>query len=609
MSKFHRPLLAASMGLILTACAGSGPQTSIPDNRTSGKPNTTPKHCTPDYSSQTINVSSIFKEGEWVRDFYSGTRQKVTNGKVTFTPAPNSEGLILIEPSTAPTPDFTWDNATVYFVITDRFANGRTDNDQSYGRKKDGKQEIGTFHGGDLAGLTQKLDYIASLGVNAIWLSPPFEQIHGWVGGGQRGDFPHYGYHGYYTQDFTRLDANIGTDSELKNFVDQAHKKGIRVLLDVVMNHPGYATLMDMHQFNFGNLKANQTHTMPDNWGHWLPGDNQNFHSYHDSINYNDPQWGNWWGKDWIRAGVYNYDRGPSASADPIKGSLAFLPDFKTESSKSVQLPPLLRTKKDTRAKYIPNATVRDYLTAWLSDWVEKYGIDGFRVDTVKHVEGDSWIQLKEQASLALKKHRQKHGTKKGFDEEFWMVGEVFPHRVEKSQYFSQGFDAVINFDFQRKHAKNGANCLKNVDSTFTEYATRLNSDPNFNVMTYISSHDTQLFSTLAKTKQVQKRVAAPLLLLPGAVQIYYGDETMRLAGPAGSDKTQGTRSDMNWAEINSGKVDNVLNHWKKIGQFRNRHPAIGAGQHKVISNSPYAFSRSKDNDRVIIVASESKVN
>ncbi|MCV5803195.1 alpha-amylase family glycosyl hydrolase, partial [Escherichia coli] len=82
----------------------------------------------------------------------------------------------------------------------------------------------------------------------------PLEQIHGWVGGGDKGDFKHYGYHGYYHQDWTKLDANMGTEDELRTFVDTAHKKGIRVIWDVVMNHTGYATLADMQEFGFGQL-------------------------------------------------------------------------------------------------------------------------------------------------------------------------------------------------------------------------------------------------------------------------------------------------------------------------------------------------------------------
>lgn len=127
---------------------------------------------------------------------------QVVAGKIKLQANPNSGGLILLEevkPATADT--FSWDNATVYFVMTDRFYNGNPDNDHSYGRRDDGEQEIGTFHGGDLAGLTQKLDYLSELGVNAVWITSPLEQIHGWVGGGSNGDFPHYAYHGYYHQD------------------------------------------------------------------------------------------------------------------------------------------------------------------------------------------------------------------------------------------------------------------------------------------------------------------------------------------------------------------------------------------------------------------------
>ncbi len=601
------------MLLIRSACltlftlgvlAGCSTPTAQPPKQTSAVASTN-YQCSPDYSTQTIDVSEVYQDGEWVRDFYSGARQKVVSGKVDFTPAPGSEGLILIEEDNFSKQNFMWDNATVYFAITDRFANGRTDNDRSYGRKPDGAQEIGTFHGGDLAGLTSKLDYIAALGVNAIWISPPFEQMHGWVGGGIRGDFRHYGYHGYYIQDFTRLDANMGTERELREFVDAAHARGIRVLLDVVMNHPGYSTLQDMQTFDYGAIKTTRLSAMPENWGEWTPPAGKNFHGYHDNIAYQAPRWSNWWGKNWVRAGVGDYDKAPDVAVDPIRGSLAFLPDFKTESPQPVDLPVFLRDKKDTGAKQLADASVRDYLVTWLTRWVREFGIDGFRVDTVKHVEGDSWRQLKASATRDLEEYRIANFEKPQFTEPFWMVGEIFPHKVEKTKHFDQGFDAVINFDFQRRYAKRGADCLANIDATFSDYAAKLNTDPEFNVMTYISSHDTQLFSTSAKTADVQKRVAAPLLLTPGAVQIFYGDESMRMHGPSGSDKMQGTRSAMNWEDIDAGKVDNILNHWRKIGTFRNRHPAIGAGEHKMLSAAPYTFSRVKGADRVVIVSSE----
>ncbi|MCX4194672.1 alpha-amylase family glycosyl hydrolase [Methylobacterium organophilum] len=121
-----------------------------------------------------------------------------------------------------------WRNAIVYFVLTDRFANGDPDNDRSYGRAPDGAEEIGTFHGGDLKGLTERLDHIASLGVDALWISAPYEQIHGWVGGGERGDFRHYGYHGYYALDFTQLDANMGSEDDLRALISAQRLPGCR---------------------------------------------------------------------------------------------------------------------------------------------------------------------------------------------------------------------------------------------------------------------------------------------------------------------------------------------------------------------------------------------
>jgi alpha-amylase len=203
----------------------------------------------------TIAVGQTFAEGSKVRDFYSGNVATVSGGKVTLQPAPNSNGLLLLERAeTDAIAPFSWHNATVYFVLTDRFVNGNPANDNSYGRHKDGMQEIGTFHGGDLQGLTSRLDYLQQLGVNALWISSPLEQIHGWVGGGTKGDFPHYAYHGYYAQDWTKLDANMGTEQTCVAWSMRRTKRGMRILFDVVMNHTGYATLADMQTFKFGSL-------------------------------------------------------------------------------------------------------------------------------------------------------------------------------------------------------------------------------------------------------------------------------------------------------------------------------------------------------------------
>ena len=171
--------------------------------------------------------------------------------------------------------DFSWDNANVYFLLTDRFANGDTSNDHSYGRSLDAngnplsgwQTAPGTFHGGDFKGLTQKINegYFDDLGVNAIWLSAPYEQIHGYVDSGD-GHFAHYSYHGYYVLDYTETDRNFGTKQEFKTLVDTAHAHGIRIVMDIVMNHAGYNNIyryeprgLQQHR-GYGNIQLRYHH-------------------------------------------------------------------------------------------------------------------------------------------------------------------------------------------------------------------------------------------------------------------------------------------------------------------------------------------------------------
>ncbi|EFT2877588.1 alpha-amylase [Escherichia coli] len=542
----------------------------------------------------TLDVSATFPEGAAVRDYYSQQIAIVKNGQITLQPAATSNGLLLLEraETDAPAP-FDWHNATVYFVLTDRFENGDPSNDQSYGRHKDGMAEIGTFHGGDLLGLTNKLDYLKQLGVNALWISAPFEQIHGWVGGGTKGDFPHYAYHGYYTQDWTNLDANMGSEADLRTLVDSAHQRGIRIIFDVVMNHTGYATLADMQEYQFGALYLSGDElkkTLGDRWSDWKPAAGQTWHSFNDYINFSDKTgWDKWWGKNWIRTDIGDYD---NPGFDDLTMSLAFLPDIKTESTTASGLPVFYQNKSDTHAKAIDGYTPRDYLTHWLSQWVRDYGIDGFRVDTAKHVELPAWQQLKTQASAALREWKKANPEKALDDKPFWMTGEAWGHGVMQSDYYRHGFDAMINFDYQEQAAK-AVDCLAQMDTTWQQMAEKLQ---DFNVLSYLSSHDTRLF------REGGDKAAELLLLAPGAVQIFYGDESSRPFGPTGSDPLQGTRSDMNWQDV-SGKSTASVAHWQKISQFRARHPAIGEGKQTTLSlKQGYGFVREHGDDKVLVI-------
>jgi glycosidase len=488
--------------------------------------------------------------------------------------------------------DFTWDNASVYFVITDRFKDGNPANNNSYGRPSvdaTGKN-IGTFHGGDIAGLTEKLNagYFTDLGVNAIWITAPYEQAHGFVGGGSDGDFAHYAYHGYYVQDYTNLDANMGTPAEFKQFVDTAHSQGIRVVMDVVMNHAGYNTLKDMHEFNYGSTTAGE---------YWTPGSGENWFAYHSSINYDgdDYKWLNWWGKDWVRVGLPGYD---ACGGDDLTKCLAFLPDFKTESTKAVGIPTFLANKATFAQGYLSNyqaqgtKRVRDWITEWLVQYVKDYGIDGFRVDTAKHVTYDNWSNLNYQAKIALNEWRQNNPSLPGADwnDDFWSTAEVWGHGVGQSDiHTSANFDSVINFSF--KGTINGmVNSADTMLNQFASYAGQVNSSTDWNVLSYISSHDTgSVYYNGDDTRQ--KRAGTALLLLPGGVQIFYGDELGRVNGDGGSDADQGSRSSVDWSRANNA----IHQHWQKVGQFRRDNPAVGAGQQTNLSgqSSGKAFARS----------------
>ncbi len=565
-------LLAA---LALVACGSSDPTTDAgtsPDASASA-------------TSVTLEVGGVFPAGTRLRDAYSGGSAVVgADGKVTVPTS--TAGVVLLErEGAAPTP-FTWKNATVYFAITDRFANGDPSNDNSYGRQKDGLQETGTWHGGDLRGLTGKLDHLADLGVNALWITSPVEQVHGWVGGGA-GDFRHYGYHGYWALDFTKLDRNMGSEQDLRDLVAGAHARGIRVVLVVVLNHPGYATGDDLLEYLPGVIDPAFRTFQPGAGGSWQ--------DWNALVDYDSMEWSSWWGPAWIRAGFPGHNR-PGMS--DLNSSLAFLPDFITEDFRDTTRPPFFARKPDTAVVDLPNASVRDYLVAWHTQWVRDYGIDGFRCDTAKHVDLPTWKALKEASTTALAEWKAANPGQKLDDAPFWMTGEVFPHLVVRDAYYDNGFDSIINFDFQNK-----ARMMVSDDAALTalyaDYASKLHGAQPFEVLSYASSHDTSLFfATTGGDLALQARLGTAMLLLPGGVQIFYGDETARPLGPMASDTIQRTRSDMNWDHGHAG----LLAHWQKLGKFRNAHAAIGAGAHAPItSDRGQAFSRTLGDDAVVV--------
>jgi len=466
---------------------------------------------------------------------------------------------------------FQWEAATIYFLLTDRFKNGNTNNDINFERDEETGKLRG-FLGGDIQGITQKIKdgYFSDLGVNAIWFTPVVEQIHGAT---DEGTGNTYGYHGYWAKDWTALDPNFGTDKDLDTLIKTAHENGIRILLDVVLNHTGPVTD-------------------------------------------EDPVWP----EEWVRTS-------PACEFTTYENTTACtlvenLPDILTESDTAVNLPDALLAKWKSEGRLseeldelelffdktgYPRAP-RFYIIKWLTDYVHKYGVDGFRVDTVKHANKNSWAELYKEASAAFELWKKKNSNMVLDDNPFYMVGEVYNYGIsggqefdfgdKKVNYFENGFKSLINFELK-------TDAEKDYETIFTKYSKLLHTTfKDKSVLNYLTSHDDgQPFD---QDRTDPKRAANVLLLTPGASQIYYGDETARSLIVEGTEGDATLRSFMNWEELDSlPKTKETLTHWQKLGTFRNDHPSIGAGIHKRITKAPYVFSRyfSKDDyvDKVVI--------
>ena len=454
---------------------------------------------------------------------------------------------------------FVWENANLYFLLTDRFNNGDTSNDVNFDRTKEPGKLRG-FQGGDIKGITQKINegYFTNLGINAIWMTPIVEQIHD---GTDEGTGLSYGFHGYWASDWTAIDPNYGTKEDLKELVAVAHKNGIRVLLDAVINHTGPVTEKDPV-----------------------------------------------WPSEWVRTEPQcKYDNYVNTVTCTLVRNL---PDIKTESNEAVELPPQLVAKWKAEGRYeeevkeldeffkrtgYPRAP-RFYIIKWLTDYITEFGIDGYRVDTVKHTEEYVWQEFKKECDYAFEQYKKNNADKVLDDNDFYLVGEVYNYSIshgrafdfgdKKVDYFDNAFNSLINFEI-KWNAKQ-----MEKDAVFQKYSDALQNEmKGYGVLNYMSSHDDgQPFD--AKREKPFK-TAEMLLLTPGTSQIYYGDESARSLIIEGTQGDATLRSFMNWGEIqNDEKVKYILAYWQKLGKFRANHPAVGAGKHAKISDAPYTFSR-----------------
>ena len=416
-------------------------------------------------------------------------------------------------PPAASLPKTDWSDEIIYFVMVDRFADGSAANNV-----QTDPSAKGAFHGGDVKGLTQHLNEIADLGVTAIWITPVVKNIDGFVTGA---GFPDWGYHGYWADDFHMFDPRFGTEDELRMLVAECHKRNIRVLLDVVYNHPGY-----------------------------------------DSRYLKDPKT-----KEWLRS----ENRG-TCGQDDLTSCLSGLPDFKTE---------------------LPE--VADYLMDAQLGHAKRLGLDGFRLDTVKHVDHSFW-----------KEHRSR--TRTELASYFFLLGEVWGGDPQVLDPWFAGDEMDAGFDFSFQGSVISFLKGRGRSVAFDRYLkSREKIRSGYLVSHFLSSHDVPgaLFQ-LDGDKQLFRLAAIVQLTSIGLPMIYYGEEVAR----AGGDWPD-NRSDMPWGDRNilpgAGKPrdESLRADYQKLIALRKEHPSLWRGVHTGLNTEGdvlvYAQHDAKSNDYVIV--------
>lgn len=394
--------------------------------------------------------------------------------------------------------DFDWDESVVYFMVTDRFFDGNESNNTASGADTYGDNP-GLYHGGDFAGVTTKLDYLQDLGVNTIWITPIVENVKG-VAVTDEGseDVPYNAaYHGYWASDFTKLNPTLGTTEEFETMISEAHKRGMRIMVDIVVNHAGYGT-----ESTFADML-----------------------------------------------------RDKSVSEGDIKSWQSGLPDFATE-----------------------NADVRAKLVEWQTSWMKDYGVDYFRVDTVKHVDSTTWAALKNSTTEV--------------NPSFKMIGEYYGagYASNGSTLGTGQMDADLDFDFNDQATSFVSGNISSVE----KFLSARNSALNNAYMTgqFLSSHDEDGFkASLMNGKKYTEDKATSAALVAATLQltakgipvIYYGEE-VGLSG-LNNYPYQTNRYDMDFSKATKDNV--TYQHYKNLLSIRNAYTDVFArGSRTVVAGS-----------------------
>ncbi len=526
----------------------------------------------------------------------------------------------------------------MYFVVPDRFANGDTSND--YGDDTlQGNTDADVLrhgflptnrayhHGGDLAGLISKLDYLKDMGVTAIWTGPLFVnntvQGDGTVAGSSSS------YHGYWIIDFENIDPHMGTLEEFRTYVDEAHARGIKVFLDIVANHTGdIIRYNECHDSNgnptvpIGECTYRSIADYPYTTKGTPTGDpiNEGFDptvlTAENFALITDPDWAyttfiptgleNVKNPAWLNDVKNYHNRGDSTftGENSLNGDFFGLDDVYTEDPEVVE-----------------------GMIEIFKKWITDYKIDGFRIDTVKHVNIEFWQQF----APAIKEHARSVGVP-----EFFMFGEVFDAQPSfMSTYTTEGaLPSLLDFSFQG--ASQGAFAQPGTTRQLAnhydndDYYIDTDSDANL-MMNFVGNHDTGRIGYFielnsgdeSEENKLKRSLIAHALMYfgRGVPVIYYGSEQ----GFTGDGGDQLSRENMFPSVVDEYNDNNLLgtdattaddnfntSHpiyvaLKQYGEIYQAHKALRRGIHlnrySQETTGIYAFSRMDVDERVEYVA------
>jgi glycosidase len=475
-------------------------------------------------------------------------------------------------------PNTFWQTQNIYQIITDRFYDGDTSNDNAEGTYAPSGNGGSSVHGGDFEGIEQKLDYIKSLGATAIWISPIVLNTEGQ-------------FHGYSAWNFYAVAPHWGSISNLQHMVQAAHARGILVIDDIVVNHAGdlvtgsgsgYPNFNYPAGYTLNYVNGSKTYPAPFNLSAANPSLTNLFHNYGNIANYNDP-------------------------TQTVLGWLSGLNDFRTETP-----------------------YVRSNMAAIYQYWINQIGFDGYRVDTALEVDMGCWQSFC-PAIHSFAATNISYGATSG-NTNFFMFCEAFngSETTVGSYTGSEGggpfkFDATLDYPLffaMNSVFATASGATSQIQNHYNAVAVDYDPASQMQLVTFLDNHDNPRFLSTSEANNNTNRLELALAFLytsPGVPCLYYGTEQAfdgtsdpndreDLFAGEFKDGPSGTVQQLSSPGPDNFNMTHPLFQWvAQLNNFRRLYPAIALGSYvNRASNSSgpglFAYSRVQNSQEIFVV-------